>query len=138
MIRLSVTRGLDPTSVTITASVELAEGAPDIPGKLRTLVEQLAVVMATPTANGHSPAPNHPPAHTSSPPNGQGAETPATSKQVSFINSLRAKCGLRMADLAARIEEVCGPGATLKSLSKDQASALIEGLKADNPPAKAE
>jgi hypothetical protein len=147
VIRLTVSRNSEPGSLTVTASIELADGVQDVGARVRTLINEVAAAfgggkqiesppaaqpkpVATPT-NGHSPT------------NGNGGgnghgDPQASPKQVAYISSLRAKSGLRMPDLTARLQEMFGGGVTLKTLTKDQASAVIEALKSENPPLKGE
>lgn len=69
MIRLTATRNLN--DITITASVELADGATDLPGKLRTLVDHVTAVAAKPPGTGHSQPPVGQPPYWGTP-NGNG------------------------------------------------------------------
>lgn len=141
MIRLSVTRNSEPGSLTVTASVELADNVPDVGARVRALVNEVAAAFGGTKQTEIPPTaqPKAAPANGHSPANGNGHGDPqASPKQVAYISSLRAKSGLRMPDLTARLQEMFGGGVTLKTLTKDQASAVIEALKSENPPLKAE
>jgi len=143
-----------PGSLSITASVEVADNDADPVGRIRALLDQVlgnaglvprvgnGKSAAVPQASVPSPAPTHNgngnghiPVNGNSAPSGEARISP---KQRGFLLGLAAKQGLKAADLNERAKARFGADATLANLSKAEASALIEELKAEAPAAKGE
>ena len=127
MIRLTATR--NQNDITITASVELADGATDLPAKLRTLVDHVTAVTTKPPANGHAQPPAGQPGH-AGPTNGNGEDHAEgiSAKQRTFALALASRLAIKgVAGLSKKAEELLGK--KLNDLSRREASQLIDYLR---------
>lgn len=125
MIRLTATKTLN--DLTVTACVELADGAPDIPGKLRALLDQVAAVTAKPPANGQAPPAGQQPAH-AAPANGNGEPDRLSQKQRNYALALASRSGIKgLAGLDKKSMEFAGK--KLAELTRAEGSALIDHLR---------
>lgn len=142
-------------SLSITASVEVSDNEADPVGRIRALLDQVLgnaglvprVGNGKPAAVPQAPAaqapaqPHNGNGHGHGPANGNGSpngDARMSAKQRGFLLGLGAKLGLKAADLAERAKARFGADATLANLSKAEASAMIEELKAEAPAAKGE
>jgi hypothetical protein len=142
----SLTNESPSGSVTTSATIELTPG-PDTAGRIKALVEQVTAATQPKIAptNGHSVQPTKA-AATVAAQNGNGngharhdgGEYGCSAKQKGMILGCASRLGLKLPDVNARARASFGPDAQLNNLTKQEASMLIDALKAEAPAAKGE
>jgi hypothetical protein len=151
----TITKDKNPGALTVSAAIEIPESATDVGARLCALLNELAgalegapskpvaaVATSVSPTNGHASLPKQP-ATAVVPTNGNGNGGNGEGQRISpkqrgFLLGLAAKQGLKLADVNVRIRARLGDGANINNITKSEASALIDELKADAPPLKGE
>jgi hypothetical protein len=135
---MRVVATIERNGLRLDITLEAPEG--EVASQLAKVVGQVAGALdghqvTKPTeSTASAPSNGHGPGAANGNGNGGNGGHGASPKQKALILGLGAKLGLKLADVNARAKAMFGADATIHSITKAEASALIDELKATPTP----